>query len=189
MTPEPPADPAELLARLAVALGIGLLAGLERGWKLRHEADRGRAAGFRTFALAGLAGGVAAALAAALDGLVFPAAFIGFAAVFGAFHWMEARADNDLSATSAVAGLATFLLGGLALAGDVRAAAAAAVAMTVLLALREPLHRWVASLRWEEIRAVLVLLAMTCLLLPVLPDRAIDPWGRSIRSRSGFWRS
>ncbi|MGY6661022.1 MAG: MgtC/SapB family protein [Glycocaulis sp.] len=177
MIPDPPGEPVELLARLAVALGIGLLAGLERGWKLRNEADRGRAAGFRTFAIAGLSGGVAAALAGSLGGLVFAAVFIGFAAVFGAFHWMEARADKDVSATSAIAGLATFALGGLAVAGDLRAAAAAAVAMTVLLALRDPLHRWVASLRWEEIRAVLVLLAMTCLLLPVLPDRAIDPWG------------
>jgi uncharacterized membrane protein (DUF4010 family) len=34
----------------------------------------------------------------------------------------------------------------------------------------------VASLEWREIRAVLILLAMTFLLLPLLPDRAVDPW-------------
>jgi uncharacterized membrane protein (DUF4010 family) len=44
------------------------------------------------------------------------------------------------------------------------------------LALREPLHQWVASLTWEEIRAVLILLAMSFLLLPVLPNRTIDPF-------------
>jgi hypothetical protein len=48
--------------------------------------------------------------------------------------------------------------------------------MTVLLALREPLHRWVDSLSWQEIRAVLTLLAMSFLLLPLLPNRLIDPW-------------
>jgi len=47
---------------------------------------------------------------------------------------------------------------------------------TLLLALREPLHRWIAALRWEDIRAVLILLAMSFLLLPVLPNRTIDPW-------------
>jgi uncharacterized membrane protein (DUF4010 family) len=55
-------------------------------------------------------------------------------------------------------------------------AIACAVAMTVLLALRDQLHRWVASLTWLEIRAVLVLLAMSFLLLPILPNRTIDPW-------------
>ncbi|MGE0748747.1 MAG: MgtC/SapB family protein, partial [Rhodospirillales bacterium] len=83
---------------------------------------------------------------------------------------------GNFSATSAVAGLLTFALGAYAMLGELRVAVAAAVAMTVLLALREPLHRWVASLHWVEIRAVLILLAMTFLLLPVLPNRAVDPW-------------
>jgi hypothetical protein len=48
--------------------------------------------------------------------------------------------------------------------------------MTVLLALREPLHRWFDSLSWQEIRAGLTLLAMSFLLLPLLPNRLIDPW-------------
>ena len=33
------------------------------------------------------------------------------------------------------------------------------------------------ALSWVEIRAGLILLAMTFLLLPILPDRPIDPWG------------
>ena len=38
----------ELFQRLSVALAIGLLIGLERGWKMRDEAEGHRAAGFRT---------------------------------------------------------------------------------------------------------------------------------------------
>ena len=34
----------EILTRLAVALGIGLLLGLERGWQTREEKDHQRAA-------------------------------------------------------------------------------------------------------------------------------------------------
>jgi uncharacterized membrane protein (DUF4010 family) len=49
--------------------------------------------------------------------------------------------------------------------------------MAILLALRDPLHSWVRTVTWPEIRSVLVLLAMSFLLLPVLPNRAIDPWG------------
>jgi uncharacterized membrane protein (DUF4010 family) len=42
--------------------------------------------------------------------------------------------------------------------------------------LKEPLHGWLRRLTWLELRAVLVLLAMSFLLLPVLPNRTIDPW-------------
>ncbi len=151
-----------LLSRLAVSLSIGLLIGLERGWRTRNEEDHQRAAGLRTFALSGLIGGVAGALAQQFDSAaIIGLAFLGFAGAFAAFHWLEAQAERNYSATSVIAGMSTFLLGVLAVVGDVAAAVAGAVATAVLLALRDQLHRWVASLSWSEIRSGLTLLAMT----------------------------
>lgn len=170
-------DPDHLLSRLAVALAIGLLVGLERGWQAREEAEGGRAAGFRTFAIAGLLGGVCAAMVPVAGPLILAAGLVTFAAAFIVFHWLEAASSRDFSATSVVAGLATFALGAYAVLGEVRVAIAAAVAMAALLALKAPLHAWLKRLQWKEIRAGLVLLAMTFLLLPILPDRPVDPWG------------
>ncbi|MFC3569087.1 MgtC/SapB family protein [Paracoccus simplex] len=167
----------DILTRLAVSLAIGLLVGLERGWQSRAEGDHRRAAGLRTFALTGLLGGVTGALAAQFGGLLIGLVFCAFSAVFAAFQWLESRLDQDVSATSCVAGMLVFLLGALAVSGELGPAVAAAVAMTLLLALREHLHRWVAMLSWIEIRAGLTLAAMSFLLLPVIPDRTIDPWG------------
>ncbi|MDE1148511.1 MAG: MgtC/SapB family protein [Azospirillaceae bacterium] len=176
-------DTVPLLSRLAVSLAIGLLVGLERGWHSRNGQEYQRAVGLRTFALSGLLGGVAGALTGPQQPYILGLVFLGYAAAFTLFHWGEPRADadpnpeRDLGVTSVVAGLVTFLLGGLAVLGDMRAAIAAAVAMTGLLALRDPLHRWVAALSWPEVRAMLTLLAMSFLLLPLLPDRPVDPWG------------
>ncbi|WP_044559882.1 MgtC/SapB family protein [Azospirillum sp. B4] len=176
-------DSTALLSRLAVSLAIGLLVGLERGWHSRSGQEYQRAVGLRTFALSGLLGGIAGALAGPQQPYILGTVFLGYAAAFAAFHWLEARGDTDtnpdrdLSVTSVVAGLVTFLLGALAVLGDVRAAIAAGVAMTGLLALRDPLHRWVATLSWPEVRAMLTLLAMSFLMLPILPDRPVDPWG------------
>lgn len=175
----------ELLTRLAVALAIGLLVGLERGWHTRDEDEQKRAAGLRTFALSGLLGGVSAAVGAATNPLVIGFAFLGFVAAFTAFHLLEARLEHNVGATSVVAGMLTFMLGAYAGIGELRVAVACGVAMTVLLALREQLHGWVERLRWEEIRAVLTLLAMTFLLLPVLPNRTIDPW--SVLNPAEIW--
>jgi uncharacterized membrane protein (DUF4010 family) len=170
-------DQYELLSRLTVSLAIGLLVGLERGWRGRDEEDHQRAAGFRTFALSGLLGGIAGAVSLQAGGAVIGFTFVAYTAAFAAFHWLEATVNRDVSATSVVAGMMTFLLGTLAIVGDLRIAIACAVAMAILLALRDPIHRWVATLTWQEVRAVLILLAMSFLLLPFLPHRAIDPWG------------
>jgi uncharacterized membrane protein (DUF4010 family) len=167
----------ELLSRLTVSLAIGLLIGLERGWRGRDEEDHQRAAGFRTFALSGLLGGIVGAISLYAGSIVIGFVFAAYTAAFAAFHWLEAAVDRDVSATSVVAGMVTFLLGTLAVIGDLRIAIACAVIATILLALRDPIHRWVATLTWQEIRAVLILLAMSFLLLPFLPRRTIDPWG------------
>ncbi|MFM2041960.1 MAG: hypothetical protein RLY86_536 [Pseudomonadota bacterium] len=167
----------DLLRQLGIALGIGLLVGLERGWRQRDQVEGRRVAGMRTFALTGLSGGVAAALTVPAGPLVLGAALIVHAAAVAAFHLVEARSGASVSATTTVAAILTFLLGAFAVLGDPRIAVAAAVATALLLALREPLHGWLRAVTWEEVRAVLTLLAMTFLFLPVLPDRPLDPWG------------
>lgn len=169
-------DQSQILSRLSISLAIGLLVGLERGWRTRGEQDHQRAAGFRTFALSGLLGGVTGAVALQTNGMVIGFIFLGYAAAFAAFHWLEAKAERNVSVTSVVAGMLTFLLGTMSVAGDSRVAIACAVAMTGLLALREWIHSGIASLTWHEFRAILILLAMSFLLLPVLPNRTIDPW-------------
>jgi uncharacterized membrane protein (DUF4010 family) len=167
----------DLFIRTGVALAIGLLVGMERGWQSREIDDHGRAAGFRTFGLSALLGAITAHLALAFGGVVIGFGFAAFAIIFAAFHWIEAQAHNTASVTSVVAGLVTFGLGALAVAGNVQVAIAAAVVTTVLLSLRNPLHQWIALISWEEIKAGLILLVMTFLLLPLLPDRPVDPWG------------
>ncbi len=51
-------DEQRILVELTVALAIGLLFGLERGWHGEREGDNKKPAGVRTFGLIGLLGGV-----------------------------------------------------------------------------------------------------------------------------------
>lgn len=166
----------ELFQRLAVALAIGLLIGLERGWQTRDESDRERAAGLRTFALTGVLGGVSALIAEATSPLVLGAALVAYTASLVIFTLLEGVAERNFSVTGVVAGILTFMLGAYAILGDETIAVAAAVVMAILLALRDTLHTWIRTITWAEMRSVLVLLAMSFLLLPILPNRPIDPW-------------
>ena len=172
-------DTFEAIERLAVALAIGLVIGIERGWKQREEPEGDRAAGLRTHALSGLLGGVWGALAnlgAGAGLLMLGIAFAAFAAVVTVFRYREMVHDGTYGATTVVAALLAFSLGAFAVLGDKTAAAAAGIAAALLLALKAVLHEWVKRLSWEELRAGLVLGAMTVILLPLLPDRELTPW-------------
>ena len=173
-------DHLELLQRLAVALGVGLLLGIERGWVFRNEPEGERAFGLRTFGLAGLLGGVIGAIALLQPqsgGPLLAAAFTVYALVVGFFRYREMRREGTFGATTVMAALLAFVLGAFAVMVDKGLAAAAGVATALLLALKGMLHGWLQNLTWPELRAALVLLVMSVVLLPVLPDRGFGPYG------------
>jgi uncharacterized membrane protein (DUF4010 family) len=177
-------DLPDLLSRLALALGIGLLIGLERGWRRRGARPGSRAAGIRTFAISGLLGGLIAVLAQLAGGaatvggaLLLGVAFATYGVVITLFSREENVSIGAFSATTAIAGMLTFALGAYAVIGDMRIAAGAAVAAAGLLASRDELHGWVEKITWPELRSGLVLLAMTFIVLPIMPGEPIGPFG------------
>ncbi|ANP47855.1 MgtC/SapB family protein [Candidatus Viadribacter manganicus] len=167
----------ELFQRLAMALGIGFLVGIERGWKNRDAPDGTRAAGLRTHAVIGLLGGVTGSLLPTVGPTGFAALTLAFAAAFITFKVRESQRDNDLSVTGTIAGLLVFALGVYAMLGDLRVAAAVGVALVGLLAFKSALHSWLDKITWKELRSALLILGATFIALPLLPDRALDPWG------------
>ncbi len=166
----------EEFERLGLSLAIGFLVGVERGWRGRDIAEGGRTAGIRTYALMGLLGGVAALLAHDLGGWAFATVGLPLAAAFILFKQHEQAEEDDHSVTAIVAGLLVFALGAYACIGDWRVAAAAAVVVTALLAFKPVLHEWLKKLTWPELRSALILLAMTFVALPLLPDQAYGPY-------------
>ncbi len=169
-------DTVDLFQRLGLALAIGLLIGVERGWEERKGAAGSRTAGIRTYSLIGLLGGVWGVMTPIVGPVALGLAAFGFSGAFAFFQWREQVAKNDFSVTSVVVALLTFALGVYAVMGDMAAAAAAAVVITALLSSRRVLHNFLRRLTWPELRSAIVLLAMTVVLLPLLPDRTIDPW-------------
>lgn len=165
------------LERVALALAIGFLVGVERGWHARDLEEGGRTAGLRTFALTGLLGGVAGLLGMTLGAWAFLGVALPFAGAFTFFKWKEQEADKDHSVTAVVAALMVFALGAYAVVGDWHIAAVGAVVTTGLLAFKTVLHGWLKSLTWPELRSALILLAMSVVVLPLLPNRGFGPHG------------
>jgi uncharacterized membrane protein (DUF4010 family) len=160
-----------LIIRLAAALAVGLLIGVERE-RHKGQGPRRAAAGVRTFTLISLAGAISLELGGQLAFLVV-AAIVG---LFAAISYVRTF-RHDAGLTTEVAMVVTVLLGGLALS-EPQVAGALAVVVTIVLASRTKVHDWINNvLTDEEIRDGLVLLAAALVILPLLPEQPVDPWG------------
>lgn len=159
------------IVAIVVALGIGLLIGLER--ERRKGEGPGRSpAGLRTFAAASLAGAVSVMVGGnALLALV-TAGIITLTAI----AYLRSRND-DPGLTSETALVLTVLLGGLATQRPVLAAGVAVI-LTILLAARAVLHDFVRKgLSDAEVKDGLIFAAATLVILPLLPDQPVGPFG------------
>lgn len=165
--------------RLAIAIAIGLLVGAER--QRRTDVELEIAAGIRTHALIALLGGLSALSGSPVITLV--AASFVTAGMLLAYARVAAAAPG---LTSEVAAVVTFALGYLAMSKP-DLAAAAGLAMTILLATRDPLHRFISqALTRRDMLDALTFLVAAFIILPLVPDRAIDPWG--LVNPKALWR-
>jgi len=154
---------------LAVALGIGLLIGAE-GERRKGEGPSRSAAGIRTFAVASLAGAVSLLVGGALALAVTTAGVIALAAVG---YWRTR--DDDPGLTTEIA--LTVQLGGLSMRQPALAAGVS-VAVAILLAARTPLHHFIRSVLTEsEVKDALIFAGATLVVLPLLPDQPLGPYG------------
>lgn len=156
---------------LAVALGAGLLVGLERE-RRKGQGDDREAAGLRTFMVAALAGAVAQMLSQALAVVVLA----GVAGLAALSYWRSRSRDPGL--TTELALLATTLIGMLAVAQPALAAGCA-VLLAAVLAARERLHHFATDwLTERELHDGLLLSALALVLLPLLPAAPVTWLGQ-----------
>ena len=160
-----------MLRTLAAALAVGLLIGIERGWRQRDASDGKRVSGLRTFGLLGLAGGVAAYLPDVLAAVVGLAVM---AAMILGYRWELAR-EGSLSVTTTLVGVITFALGYIAARGQVSEALAVAAATTLMLTMRTQAHAMLKGMSAQEVEAVARFALVALVVLPLLPDRQMGP--------------
>ncbi len=155
---------------VVVAVASGLLVGAERERRKGSGVRRG-VAGIRTFAIIALLG----ALASILGGVALLAvalAFVGGAALVA--YLTSTGEDPGLTTESAM--VATLLIGALAVERP-ELAAALAVTMTILLATRSSLHRFVRTIVTEdELHDILIFAAAAVVVLPLVPNENMGPY-------------
>lgn len=156
------------LAGLLTALGVGLMIGVVR--ERRHEPHVTQA-GTRTHALVALLGYVVWGLG------TWP--FVATLVVLGALviRGYQATAPADPGQTGEVALLLTLMLAAQAHQDPALAAGLGVLAAVLLYAKQASQHISRVLIREQELRDGLMLAAAALVVMPLLSDQAVDPWG------------
>jgi uncharacterized membrane protein (DUF4010 family) len=155
---------------LAIALGLGLLVGLQR------EQHRARAGGLRTFALVTAAGCVAALSAPALGLWIVAAGFIGLAMLVAVNHHATARDFDDKGLTTEVTILLMFLVGAYTVVGDRMVAVVLGGTVAVLLQAKGRFAKIMEQMGDQDVKAIMRFALLSLVILPVLPDVDFGPY-------------
>lgn len=163
------------IQNFAIAILIGGLVGIEREKRRDTEPTVG---GIRTFVLLALLGAVGGYLSARFD---TPWAFLAVVALASitlvAGFLMDADdRKGQIGLVTELSAIAVTLLGGLATLGEAVLAVPLGIVVAALLAFKQPLHGLIDRIGWADIFAGLRLLIASFIVLPLLPDRTVDPW-------------
>lgn len=157
--------PADISLKLAIAIGIGMLVGLEREWSQKDL-------GTRTFTIIAIAGTLSILATP-------PIAYITFAGVLLIVlvtALRNVREGKPVETTTSAAVILIFVLGVLIGQGHHYTPVAAAILMTLLLSLKPALTHFAGGLLVTEVRSAVLLGLLALVIYPVLPNRNVDPW-------------
>src|ERR1700691_281707 len=158
-----PVSPTAL--KMAIAVGIGMLVGMEREWSNKDV-------GVRSFAIVALLG----MLASVISNSIAIASLVGVLLLIAAMNTRSILSDHSLEITTSAALLVNYRLGVLVGLGHIFTPVAGAIVMTMLLALKTELRRFAGGLQPSEIRSAVLLGLIGFVIYPVLPNRYVDPW-------------
>jgi uncharacterized membrane protein (DUF4010 family) len=162
----------DIFLNLGIALGLGLLVGLQR------ERSESRMAGIRTFPLITILGTICGLMAGRLGGWIIVAGFLGVAALALMSNVVRLRDETppDPGQTTEVAALLMFSIGAYLVDGNRAAAVVVGGVVAVLLYLKEPLRHIAGRITEEELRAGMQFVVISLIILPILPDETYGPY-------------
>jgi uncharacterized membrane protein (DUF4010 family) len=162
---------------VATGLACGLLVGIERGFDLRGLRAGTRVAGVRTFTLVGLASGLAGLAGQFGQPFAAGALVAGCAAVLTFGYANRPVIKRTPDATTPIAALTTVGLGFVAGFGQPGFAIAGAAVVTMVLALKAELHRFLDKLDEDDVKALARYAVIAGAILPFLPSGQYGPLG------------
>lgn len=161
------------LITLGIALGLGMLVGLQRQ-KSEYEM-----AGVRTFTLISIMGVVSGLMAREYENpFIIPIFGICLAALLVTANIIKVKTskDDDIGQTTEVAALLMFAVGAYLVVGNQVLGVIVGGVMAVLLYLKDHLHSFINRLEDKDLAAIMTFAGISLVILPLLPDKTFGPY-------------
>lgn len=163
--------------RFGLALVIGALIGLEREFQQQKD-DSPDFAGIRTFSLVALLGSVSSFLPNNFGIILAAISLGGLILMTTVSYWGSmVRWNTGIGITTEVAVILTFLFGVMVMGDHASLAIALAVITSLLLTFKGKMHGFIRNMSTSDILITLQFALVGAVILPLLPNRTIDPWG------------
>lgn len=156
--------------QLAIALGLGLLVGLQREWVEEKPL------GLRSFALITLIGALTGLYAAEAGLWIVAVGLLVVTLAIFVHTILLAREAEVAGMTTELAGIAMYMVGAMTTTGYTVTAVVLTGVVTLLLHWKAPLHTLTRRIAPEEFQAIARFVLVTLVVLPILPDRTFGPY-------------
>ena len=156
---------------LGIALGLGLLVGLQR------ESARSSIGGLRTFGITAVLGALTGILAPAMGGWLVASMLIALSTLIVISNIAKFRSGaHDPGMTTEVALLLMFMIGVYLHHGHRPVALILGGLLAVLLQAKQPFSKAMEKLGTRDVHAIMRFVLLSLVILPLLPDETYGPY-------------
>ncbi len=160
----------DLVLKFLLASALGGLVGLEREW-WREVEKKKYIIGIRTSILISIFGFLSYLISIYMFligmGITFAMGLVAYL--------IRTRYERRVGLTTFTAMLIVYLIGGLAIYNQLFATIITIIIVAILF-FRRKLHRWIEEISVEEIKSAVEFLIISLVILPLLPNKTIDPF-------------
>ena len=165
----------DIIIKLVLSLALGALIGIERERRGAGELVEG----MRTFMLMSFFATIAAYFAEVLNTILIVIVAFVFAGILTVFGYIsKTKKSKHVGLTTEIAFLLTFVIG-LVIYSDSYPyflSVASALILTFVLASKGKMHHFARHLTEKEVYDAIIFAILTFVILPILPNRTIDPF-------------
>ena len=165
----------DVIENIVVTLIIGFMIGLQREMR-EHSKEHIRSAGTRTFTLISLLGYLSAWMQTSIPFFLHVSLFLFGLLILATYIYKTVKSDSH-GITTEIAAFVTYILGMMMYLSLEDYAVLIAVIMLFILEIKSTLVKVEKEITQNDIKSATLFLVMTFVVLPLLPNEMVDPFG------------
>ncbi len=161
--------------KILIAMFFGFAIGLQREMKILYEHKKNDFGGARTFSMIGLLGYVSAWINVHVPFFLLISTLV--LGIFLVTVYIVNSTPDENGITTEISALVTFCAAAMLVYEKETLAVFVAIVLLFILNSKDQIKKYAKVIEKKDLSAAIIFAMMTFVVLPILPDKTIDPWG------------